>query len=116
MLTILDRQLALLAQVGALREAQPRQPPGADAPAQDGRSQAPLLPGSSIPIQPALGTLEVELVDADGQPVVGEPVVAMLHDGTIRTVLTDARGRARFEGLVRGAYRVCFPWAQVGRA
>jgi hypothetical protein len=54
-------------------------------------------------------TVEIELVDADGNPVPGEPYRILLPDGTTRTGTLDSQGKARIVGLEQGGEcQVCF--------
>lgn len=54
-------------------------------------------------------TVEIELVDADGKPVAGEPYQIELPDGTIRKGTLDSQGKARIVGIQQaGACKVCF--------
>lgn len=53
--------------------------------------------------------LEIELVEEDGTPVVGEPYAIQMHDRTIHTGVLNDFGRALVLGLPQGSYRVWFP-------
>ena len=53
--------------------------------------------------------LLIELIDADGNPVPGEPFRIQLPDGTIETSSLDDEGKAHITGLERaGTCKVCF--------
>jgi hypothetical protein len=54
-------------------------------------------------------TVEIELVDVDGNPVPSEPYRITLPDGTVRTGTLDDRGKARITGIEQGGTcQVCF--------
>lgn len=54
--------------------------------------------------------LELELLDAEGHPLAGEPYRLKTDAGEVRTGTLDAQGRARIEGLAAdAAYEVSFP-------
>lgn len=54
-------------------------------------------------------SVEIELVDADGNPVPGEPVRIKLPDGTVRTLTLDEQGKAHVTGIEQpGTCLVCF--------
>lgn len=53
--------------------------------------------------------IELELVDEDGGPIVGERYRVTLPDGTAREGRTDARGLARIEGVDPGLCQVMWP-------
>ncbi|PRQ02210.1 hypothetical protein ENSA5_25450 [Enhygromyxa salina] len=62
----------------------------------------------------------IELVDADGNPVPGEPFRIKLPDGTTETSTLDEEGKAHITGIERaGNCKVCFyerdaaVWARV---
>lgn len=52
--------------------------------------------------------IEFELVDAQGEPVPGEPFRIRLPDQSLRIGTTDAAGRVRFEGITAGEATVCY--------
>lgn len=54
-------------------------------------------------------TVEIDLVDDEGNPVPGEPYRITLPDGTIQTGTLDDRGKARIAGIEQaGTCQVCF--------
>ena len=54
--------------------------------------------------------ITIELIDADDQPVPGEPYTVQLPDGDIRKGRLDSDGRAHIGGIkVAGQCQVCFP-------
>jgi hypothetical protein len=53
--------------------------------------------------------IEIELLDEQGVPVPGAEYRIECEDGRVRTGTTNARGRAREEGLRDGTCAVCFP-------
>jgi hypothetical protein len=53
--------------------------------------------------------VEIELVDEQGEPIVGEKYRIVLPGGSVREGYLDARGRARFDDLDPGTCEVCFP-------
>ena len=57
----------------------------------------------------ATGTIEIELVEVDGEPVRDVRFVAEWSDGTTREGVTDDQGRGRIEGVEAGEYSVTFP-------
>jgi translation initiation factor IF-1 len=73
--------------------------------------EAPIAP-TSEPIENEIAeahTVEIELLDADDNPVPGEPYRIELPDGTIRSGTLDGRGRARIAGITQaGNCQVCF--------
>lgn len=51
----------------------------------------------------------IELIDADGNPVPGEPFRIKLPDGTVRSLMLDEQGKAHVTGIERpGTCQVCF--------
>jgi type VI secretion system secreted protein VgrG len=52
--------------------------------------------------------IEIQLVDADGQPVANEPFRITLPDGSDRQGVTDAAGLARFDELDPGTCELTF--------
>jgi hypothetical protein len=51
----------------------------------------------------------IELIDAEGNPVPGEPFRIMLPDGTVRTLRLDEQGKSHITGIERaGTCQVCF--------
>lgn len=53
--------------------------------------------------------IEIELVDEADRPVVGQPFMITLPDGSFRTGRTDVRGRGRQEGIGEpGACQISF--------
>jgi hypothetical protein len=57
----------------------------------------------------ATGSLEIELVDVDGQPVRDVRFVAEWTDGTTREGVTDEKGRGKIENVAEGEHSVSFP-------
>jgi hypothetical protein len=54
-------------------------------------------------------TVSIELIDADGNPVPGEPFRIKLPDGSIRSLTLDDEGKARVTGIeTPGTCEVCF--------
>lgn len=54
--------------------------------------------------------IEIELLDADGEPVPGEPYKVTLPDGsTVAEGTLDAKGFARVDGIDPGTCKVTFP-------
>lgn len=54
-------------------------------------------------------TVEIELLDAEDNPVPGEPYRITLPDGTVKTGTLDDQGRARIVGIEQaGTCQVCF--------
>jgi hypothetical protein len=52
------------------------------------------------------GTIDERVLDADGQPLVGVPWVALLSDGTRREGVTDQDGRVHLEDVAPGRYEL----------
>jgi hypothetical protein len=51
----------------------------------------------------------IELLDAEGNPVAGEPFRIELPDGTIRSLTLDEQGKAHITGIEQpGTCKVCF--------
>lgn len=77
----------------------------------------------AVPIQPhvppepgepgeesKLSWIEIELLDADGEPVPGEPYKVTLPDGsTVAEGTLDGKGFARVDGIDPGTCKVTFP-------
>lgn len=59
--------------------------------------------------KPASGTIEIELVDVDGQPVPQVRFVVESPDGTTREGVTDDSGLGKIENVEEGEYAVTFP-------
>ena len=55
------------------------------------------------------GTLDIRLVDSDGNPVPGAAYEVKLPDGTVMRGSLDPTGQARLTGLKKGNYKVTFP-------
>lgn len=53
--------------------------------------------------------IEVELTDADGNPVAGATYEIELADRSIRRGTLDNKGRVRYEGILPGQCMVHFP-------
>lgn len=54
-------------------------------------------------------TVMIELLDAEGNPVPGEPYRIKLPDGTVKTGTLDESGRAHITGIEQaGTCQVCF--------
>ncbi len=51
----------------------------------------------------------IELKDAQGKPMPGEPFQVKMSDGTVSGGSLDGNGRARVEGVTRGQCEVRFP-------
>jgi hypothetical protein len=51
----------------------------------------------------------IQLVDASGRPIAGEPYRITLTDGREESGKLDARGLVRFDGIPRGNCKVVFP-------
>jgi hypothetical protein len=80
-------------------------------------------PESAPPLGPApdpTAWISIELVDQDGKPVPNVDYRIKCDDGSVRTGTTNAKGKAREEGLVDGSCKVSFPglnppdWKKVG--
>ncbi len=53
--------------------------------------------------------IELKMVDADGNPVAGEPYEVTLPDGSVASGTTDGNGMARVEGFEPGQCKISFP-------
>lgn len=73
----------------------------------------PFKPGESsggVEEKKKTAWIEVELVDADGAPVAGEPYAILLPDGTTTDAGTlDEEGLVRIEGIDPGTCKISFP-------
>lgn len=63
--------------------------------------------------------IEFQLLDAQGEPIPGEPFQVRLPDQSMRTGTTDQDGKVRFDSIVageatisdrRGQARPAYPW------
>jgi hypothetical protein len=74
-----------------------------------GREQRPELEDREENSISETHSVMIELVDADGNPVPGEPVRVKLPDGTVRTLTLDEQGKAHVTGIEQpGTCQVCF--------
>jgi len=69
----------------------------------------PPRPIQAAPERPETTWLEIELLDAEGQPVPRERYRVVAADGRVLEGTLDERGRARLTGLKRGPHTVSFP-------
>lgn len=53
--------------------------------------------------------IQIEMVDTEGKPVVGEDYKITLPDGTVVEGSLDVRGKARINGIDPGTCKITFP-------
>ena len=66
-------------------------------------------PASSLATTKGKTFIEFRMIDKAGKPVPGLAYKIELPDGTSRTGVLDANGRARFDGIEPGECRITFP-------
>ena len=72
-------------------------------------SVVPPTPGSEAVWSPGVSWIEIELVDALGNPVAGETYRVKLANGTVAEGTLDEKGFARLEPIEPGNCEVTFP-------
>ena len=108
---VLERAVELLARGKLVPVTLAEDPPKLDPPKIVNLSD---LAGPAPQPAPATDWVGLRVVDPSGLPVADEPYRITFKDGTVIEGRTDAKGRARHDGVARGICQIDLPNARMG--